>query len=84
MNMGVLKAVADETRLEMLEKISADEICACELPAVVKKTQPAVSQHLQVLYDAGLVERRKEGTKRIYSLSRKGADVLKDISRWCL
>jgi len=36
MNLGVLKAVADETRLEMLKKIRTGEICACELPAVVK------------------------------------------------
>ncbi|MFH1780273.1 MAG: metalloregulator ArsR/SmtB family transcription factor [Candidatus Micrarchaeota archaeon] len=79
---GVLKAVADETRLKLLKKISKGEICACELPVVVKKTQPAVSQHLKVLSDAGLVEIRKEGTKRIYFLSRKGIKVLNDVSKW--
>ncbi|OIO26445.1 ArsR family transcriptional regulator [Candidatus Micrarchaeota archaeon CG_4_10_14_0_2_um_filter_55_9] len=82
MNLGVLKAVADETRLEMLKKIRTGEICACELPAVVKKTQPAVSQHLKVLFEAGLVKKRKEGTSRLYSLSRKGEKVLKEISGW--
>jgi len=82
MKMDVLKAVADKTRLEMLKKISNCEICACELPSCVKKTQPAVSQHLKVLFEAGLVERRKEGAKRIYSLSRKGKQVLKDVSGW--
>lgn len=82
MKTDILKAVADETRLEMLRKMSRGEICACELPAVVKKTQPAVSQHLKVLSEAGLVERRKEGTKRIYSLSRKGEKVLRDVSGW--
>jgi len=82
MKTNVLKAVADETRLELLRKISRGEICACKLPAVVKKTQPAVSQHLKVLSAAGLVEKRKEGTKRIYSLSKKGVKVLRDVSGW--
>jgi len=66
----------------MLKKIRTGEICACELPAVVKKTQPAVSQHLKVLFEAGLVKKRKEGTSRLYSLSRKGEKVLKEISGW--
>ena len=78
----VLKAVADETRLEILKRLRKSEVCACELPAVVKKTQPAVSQHLKVLFEAGLVERRKEGAKRMYSVSSKGKKVLKEVSRW--
>jgi ArsR family transcriptional regulator len=82
MNTNVLKAIADETRLELLREISKGEICACKLPVVVKKIQPAVSQHLKVLFEAGLVHKRKEGAKRIYSLSRAGAKVLSDISRW--
>ena len=82
MKIGVLKAVADDTRFEMLKKMSKGEICACELPDIVKKTQPAVSQHLKVLFEAGLVQKRKEGAKRVYSLSNKGARVLKDVSRW--
>ncbi len=82
MKADILKAVADETRLEMLRKMSRGEICACELPVVVKKTQPAVSQHLKVLLEAGLVKMRKDGAKRIYSLSAKGKRVLADVSKW--
>jgi len=82
MKIKVLKAIAEETRLEILEKLKKREVCACALPAMVKKTQPVVSQHLKVLLEAGLVERRKEGVKRIYSLSSKGVRVLKDISKW--
>ncbi len=82
MKTVILKAVADETRFELLARLRKGEICACKLPVLVKKTQPAVSQHLKALYEAGLVERRREGAKRIYSLSRKGAKVLKDVSRW--
>jgi ArsR family transcriptional regulator len=82
MKPNILKALADETRLELLRKISRGEICACELPAHLGVSQPAVSQHLKVLSEAGLVKKRREGTKRIYSLSRKGAKVLNDVLRW--
>ena len=80
--MGILKALADETRMRILERIAGKEICACKLPALVRKTQPAVSQHLSVLLDAGLVRMRKEGKKRVYSVSEKGRRVIEDISRW--
>ncbi|MGB9719588.1 MAG: ArsR/SmtB family transcription factor [Candidatus Anstonellales archaeon] len=82
MKTKIIKAVCDETRLELLLRLQKSEACACELPIFVKVSQPAVSQHLKVLLEAGLVEMRKKGTRRIYSLSRKGAKVLKDISRW--
>jgi len=82
MTLDALKAVADETRLEMLRKISRGEICACELPAHLGVSQPAVSQHLKVLSEVGLVRKRREGAKRIYSISSKGKKVLKDVSRW--
>jgi len=82
MKIKVLKAIAEETRLEILEKLKKREVCACALPAMVKKTQPAVSQHLKILFEAGLVRKRKEGIKRIYSLSTKGLRVLRDILKW--
>lgn len=82
METGILKAVSDPTRFRLLEFISKKEVCACFLPAKVKKTQPAVSQHLKVLLAAGLVSMRKDGVKRLYSLSPLGGRVLQDISGW--
>ena len=82
MDTKIIKAIADQTRFKLFEKISEGEICACELPRFVGTSQPAVSQHLKALSEAGLVQKRKEGVKQIYSLSSKGARVLKDISRW--
>ncbi len=82
MNNEVLRAVADVTRLKLLEKISGGEVCACELPSTVKTSQPAVSQHLKVLLGAGLVSVRKEGAKRLYSVSDTGRRVLRDIHGW--
>jgi len=80
--MGILKALADETRLRILERVAMEEICACELPGIVRKTQPAVSQHLSVLLGAGLVRMRKDGKMRIYSVSEKGRAILGDLTKW--
>ena len=78
----VLKALSDATRLRLLEKIARKEICACKLPCCVGTSQPAVSQHLKALLNAGLVKIRKDGVKRLYSVSAKGKRVLRDISGW--
>ncbi len=78
----VLKALSDGTRLRLLEKIARKEICACKLPCCVGTSQPAVSQHLKMLLKAGLVKMRKDGAKRLYSVSAKGRRVLRDISGW--
>ncbi|HIH18688.1 TPA: winged helix-turn-helix transcriptional regulator [Candidatus Micrarchaeota archaeon] len=78
-----LQAVADGTRMLLLREIRKKKgICACELPPVAKVSQPAVSQHLKVLLEAGLVEMRRVGVKRIYSLSEKGRKVMRDIEGW--
>jgi len=82
MKTEILKAVADGTRFKLLERIGKGEVCACALPKTVGTSQPAVSQHLKVLYSAGLVGMRKEGAKRLYSISAKGRRILDDIRRW--
>lgn len=77
-----MKAIADPSRLSLLRALRRCELCACVLPAVVKKTQPTVSSHLKVLRKAGLADMRKEGVKRLYSLSPLGKKVFDQISRW--
>jgi len=78
----IIKALADDSRLKLLERISSGEVCACKLPRVINKSQPAVSQHLKMLLSAGLVLMRKQGANRLYSLSKKGESVLNDVMRW--
>jgi len=82
MRAKILKAVADGTRFLILGKIGRGEVCACELPKAAGTSQPAVSQHLKVLLGAGLVSVRRDGAKRLYSVSGKGRRVLSDIRRW--
>jgi DNA-binding transcriptional ArsR family regulator len=64
----VFLAIADPTRRAMLELLGSGEKSAGELGEPTRLTQPAVSQHLRVLRDAGLVRQRKQGRQRIYSL----------------
>jgi ArsR family transcriptional regulator, arsenate/arsenite/antimonite-responsive transcriptional repressor len=65
----VLKALADPARLRLLSVIQAadgGEACQCDLTAPVGLSQPTVSHHLKVLYDAGLVAREKRGSWAYY------------------
>ena len=56
-------ALADPARLRLLSLVAAaPEVCACELVEHLGKSQPTVSHHLKVLYEAGLVDREKRGT----------------------
>jgi ArsR family transcriptional regulator len=59
------QALADPVRLQLLSLIAGQEegeVCACALVEPVAKSQPTVSHHLKVLFDAGLVDREKRGT----------------------
>jgi len=58
-------ALADPARLRLLSLIAAQpsgEVCACDLVEPLGKSQPTVSHHLKVLFEAGLVDREKRGT----------------------
>ena len=68
---GVLKAVAEPTRLRLLSLVAAHEggeACVCDLTEPVGLSQPTVSHHLKVLVDAGLVTRDKRGVWAYYRL----------------
>ena len=77
-----LAAISDNTRLRIMTILAKGEICACELPERVGVSQPAVSQHLQVLLDANIAKARVDGRKRLYSLTAFGKKVLGDIESW--
>ena len=68
--VDVFKALADPTRLKILECIKNGEKCICEVIPYTGKSQPNVSQHLKVLKSAGIVDERKDGTKIILSVSK--------------
>ncbi len=68
---GLLKAVADPARLQLLALLraaDAGEACVCDLTEPLGLSQPTVSHHLKVLSDAGLLRREKRGTWAWYSV----------------
>ncbi len=65
----IFKALADETRLNIVNFLKDGEKCVCRIIPITGKSQPAVSQHLKILTEAGILEFRKEGTSIYYRIS---------------
>ena len=76
---NALAVLADPTRREVFERLRSGPRPVNLLAAGLPVSRPAVSQHLKVLKDAGLVEERSEGVRRIYSLRREG---LLELRTW--
>ena len=70
--MEVFAAVAQPKRREILRLLGAGELSAGEIATHFEVTQPAISQHLKVLKEAGLVNERREGTRRLLSVRPEG------------
>ena len=80
--VDVFKALADPTRLKILECIKDGEKCICEVIPYTGKSQPNVSQHLKVLKIAGLVDERREGTRILLKASNsKIFDVIDSVKK---
>jgi DNA-binding transcriptional ArsR family regulator len=73
----ILHALADTTRRSILDRLRRRPHTVGELAAHVPVTQPAVSQHLKVLRQAGLVSVEKDGVRRIYHFSVEGLEPLR-------
>jgi DNA-binding transcriptional ArsR family regulator len=64
--MTVFQAIAQPRRREILRLLQARELTVGEVASHFSVTQPAISQHLKVLKNAGLVSERRDGTRHIY------------------
>ena len=76
---AALKAIAAPTRRRILTLVRNDELSAGEIASHFDVTRPAVSQHLNVLKEAGLVSERRNGTRRLYRARPEGLAELKDF-----
>jgi DNA-binding transcriptional ArsR family regulator len=74
---AALKAIAAPRRRQILSLVRDGELSAGEIAAHFDVTRPAVSQHLTVLKEAGLVSERRNGTKRLYQARPEGLAQLK-------
>ena len=75
----VFKALADATRLRILNLLLHGELCVCDIQFVLESPQPNVSRHLTYLKNAGLVQDRREGPRIYYSLMQGTTGIPKDI-----
>jgi len=76
---AALKAIAEPRRREILRLVRDGELSAGEIAAHFDVTRPAISQHLGVLKEAGLVSERRNGTRRLYQARRQGLEELQQF-----
>ena len=83
-NAKVFKALCDEKRLAILELLRSGEKCACVLIDTLGMGQSAVSYHMKILCESGIVESRQEGKWTHYQLSGAGSqhalELLKQLT----
>ena len=74
---AALRAIAEPRRRRILELVRERELSAGEIASQFEITRPAISQHLGVLKEAGLVDERRNGTRRLYRARPQGLAELK-------
>jgi DNA-binding transcriptional ArsR family regulator len=74
-----LKAIAEPRRRAILRLVAEDELPAGEIAAAFDVSRTAVSQHLTVLKNAGLLTERRDGTRRLYRARPEGLDGLRHV-----
>ncbi len=72
-----MNALGDPTRRTIFERLSRSPMAVGELAGELPVSRPAVSQHLRVLKDAGLVRERAEGTRRVYRVDLDGVEAVR-------
>ncbi|MFF5995132.1 metalloregulator ArsR/SmtB family transcription factor [Lysinibacillus sp. KU-BSD001] len=74
-----LKAVADQNRLKLLACLKKGEVCVCDFVDILGISQPAVSQHLRKLKEAGIIIERKVGTWKHYRIKEEQTPLMEGI-----
>ena len=84
------KALSDPIRLKIMVFLKDGEKCVCETIPFLGVSQPIVSRHLKILKDIGLIKDKKQGTRRLYSITNKSIlnvidglspEIVKDLSK---
>ena len=80
--LNITKALADENRLRMLMALHGGELCVCQITELMGLAISTVSKHLSLLYQAGLVDARKEGRWMYYSVPGKATPAAREAIAW--
>ncbi|MDA8229586.1 MAG: metalloregulator ArsR/SmtB family transcription factor [Desulfitobacterium hafniense] len=75
----LFKALADETRLKIIDLLSFGELCACQLLENFNITQPTLSYHMKILCDSRIVTGRRDGAWMYYS---NNSEIIDNISEF--
>jgi len=75
----IFKALADDTRLKIVEMLSCGELCACDILESFQITQPTLSYHMKILTDSGLINSRKDGSWIRYSNNAELVSSIKEF-----
>jgi len=77
----LLKSLADETRIKIIQCLLDEEKCACSIVPSVNRAQPTVSQHLRILEEAGVLESRRAGINIWYKIkSKETKEIMKILN----
>ena len=76
-----LKVISDPKRLKIIDMLSCDELCACEILEKFNISQPTLSHDMRKLEEVGLVTSWKEGKNTYYSLDKDSLDEIEDSLR---
>jgi len=68
LRVKILDALSDPTRLELLNYLSSGEHCICEILPAFQRSQSTISKHLNILHEAGILERKVDGKRTLYSV----------------
>lgn len=75
----VLKVLGDPNRLRIIDLLRDGELCQCEIIPVIGQSQPTVSRHLRLMEKAGILTKRKDGTRTLYKVSHEGVFTIVDL-----
>jgi ArsR family transcriptional regulator len=80
------KALADRTRLRLLNLMRGDEVCVCFFVEILKTNQPKISRHLAYMRRAGIVDSRRDGSWMHYRIveppDQDAARLLREVLAW--
>jgi len=80
-HIKLLKALADETRMKIVQCLLDGERCACAIVPAIGKAQPTVSQHLKILEEAGVLDSRRNGVNIWYKIrSDEAIQIMKILN----
>jgi ArsR family transcriptional regulator len=68
LRVKILSALSDPTRLEILNFLAERERCVCEILPSFQRSQSTISKHLNILYEAGILDRRIDGKRTLYRI----------------